>query len=971
MSRLGNPRNIRHQISGQIIVMAGWRLPIGGEIDRSLPIEFEFDRKIYKGFVGDTIASALMAEGVSIVGRSFKFHRPRGIWGAGYEEPNAIVDVMHAGSVLTNARATTVPLKHEMKVRAVNCHPSAQRDVYSYFDKLHRFLPAGFYYKTFMKPNWMSWEPAIRNRAGLGSLNRNFVPDANCPHVSTETNILIIGAGPAGLAAAEAAIESGTEFLIVDMYQLPGGTLQWQKSFDDSGASQDWVDRIIFKCSNSGNRFMNNTVVWGAFDHTMYSAWEKREDGPDRMWKIRANKVILATGAIERPLWFANNDLPGIMSADAAWKYFSIHAAVPGRKITIATTNDSPYTLANLLASAGCKVKIIDSRSECRKISTTNAHVYFDEQVIAAYGRKRIKRVQTSKRQIETDTLLVSGGFTPTIHLYMQLGGETCWHHGKDTWIANGKLEHMRIVGGANGTSNHQDVLYEGACAVRGEKPPDSEDHKNGVVQNPIRPDFSIEGRIWIDLQNDVTLKDIKLAYDEGYSSVEHLKRYTTLGMALDQGKTSNFAGLSAISELTGTLLETATGTRFRPPYIPIPLNLIGGQRRSNLFNPLKRLTLEYRHRENNAQFREYGGWLRPATYGAEAEQVRAQFEAKQARETVALYDASSLGKIEIFGPKSASLLDFCFLSRISTLSTGRIRYSLMLTEGGHVYDDCIIFCINPNHYIVSASSSHVDGVKMHLEEARQDRFKSSGVTIHDGTSNYVTLTITGPKSKKLLEATGLLFDLPNETFPHMSILEAHAMGMKFRIARVSFTGDRSYELTAPAKFADSIFNIVSGKLDKFAGILIGAEAVMILRAEKGYIIIGKDTDGMTMPHDLGWSQAIRKRTDEFVGKRSLFTHEALRENRRKFVGIEVPNGEPMLPTGTHLISSNTPAKSLGFITSSYFSTYLEKPIALALLESGFRKIGENITAFNMGKKRPATVCPACFLDPKGSRINV
>jgi sarcosine oxidase subunit alpha len=569
-------------------------------------------------------------------------------------------------------------------------------------------------------------------------------------------------------------------------------------------------------------------------------------------------------------------------------------------------------------------------------------------------------------RRIDCDTILCAGGVTPAVQLWCQAGGKLDWDAARDMLVPRAGSAPMAVAGAANGTLDLAAALAEGHAAGGGRGPAPQAAAGGAAAMSPCRPDPTLPGRQWIDQQNDVTVKDVALAAQEGFTSVEHLKRYTTLGMATDQGRTSNFAGLAAMAALTGRSIPETGTTTFRPPVRPVPLTALAGLRRGALFDAPKRLALEQAHRDAGARFREYGGWLRPAVYGTGPEADLAQAEARTARETVGLYDASPLGKLEVLGPEAATLLDFAGYVPMSTLAPGRARYGFMLSEDGIVYDDGVVLRLAPDRFLVSASSSHVEGVRFRLEDARQDRIGPRRVHIHDVTQGFVTLTASGPRARALLAAAGI--EAPD--LPHMGVAETAFDGAPLRLARVSFTGDASYEMTVPIAKAEALRARLDAALPGLAGRWIGLEAVMILRAEKGFILIGKDTDGLTMPHDLGWGGPRRKRRDEFIGKRALFTPAAGSVRRRQLVGLAVPEGGSVIATGAHIIPGSGSRRSLGFVTSSYMSPTLGRPIALALLEGGRAQIGRTVRLFDDGLVREALVTSPCAFDPQGERLH-
>ncbi len=941
--------------------MTGWRHDSAGMVDRDRPLSFTFDGQPCTGFAGDTLASALLAGGPRILGRSFKYHRPRGLWGMGGEEPNAILDVTENGRTLPNVRATTMVLRDGMALRSVNAAPDAARDRLGLIDLAQRFLPAGFYYKTFMALGWMRWEPMIRRMAGLGVLDADHHPPADAPSMTAEIDLLVIGAGPAGLAAARAAARAGRAVWLVDEAAEPGGALRWRGGEIDGAPWQAFARDSCQAVTAAGGRVLTDTVLWGAFDHGMFAAWERRADRPDRHWRLRAREVILAAGAIERPLWFANNDLPGVMSSEAALHYLALYGAVAGRRIVIGCAGDAPYATAAALAAAGCQVTLVDARSETPP-APEGVTLRRAARITRAHGHREVGAVTVEGVHLDCDTVLVSGGFTPSVHLHCQAGGKLDFDPRTDALIPRPGSAPLLTVGAACGAFGLAAALAGGHVAGGGAGPAPA---ASGAVWGiaPSRPDPKARGRVWIDPQNDVTLKDVKLAAQEGYRSVEHLKRYTTLGMATDQGRSANFAGLAAMAALTGqTIPETGT-TTYRPPFTPVPLSVIGGMRRGEGFAPPRRLRLEAQHRALGARFREYGGWLRPAHYGTD-EAKAAQAEARTARQTAGLYDASPLGKIEVLGPGAAELLDFCGYVRMSTLKPGRARYGFMLSETGIVFDDGVVLRLAEDRFIVSASSGHVGSVRMILEEARQDRFDPARVVLHDVTAQWTTLTATGPASRALLGGAGI--DLPD--LPHMGVAETRWQGVPLRIARVSFTGDASWELSVPARHGAALQAALETARAGHGACWVGLEAVMILRAEKGFILVGKDTDGITMPQDLGWGGPRDRRQDEYFGRRSLFTPEAMRPDRRQLVGLET-SGAP-LPTGAHVLASDGPRRSAGFVTSSCHSPTLDRPVALAMIEGGRSRIGQEVTVFHLGTLSTARITDACALDPEGARLH-
>ncbi|MGM0562570.1 MAG: sarcosine oxidase subunit alpha family protein [Pseudomonadota bacterium] len=951
--------------------MTARRLDSTSEHSSAEPLTFTFDGRSLRGRAGDTVASALLANGVRILGRSFKYHRPRGLWGAGAEEPNAIVDITYAGQRTPNSRATTVALQDGMEVRSVNTSPDAEKDRYGLLDRFSQFLPAGFYYKTFLWPDWHLFEPRIRAMAGLGHLDPATQPAADCPQRSAHCDLLVIGAGPAGLAAARSAAQEGRNVLLADEQDQPGGSLLHRGGVIEGQPAGQWISESLEQLDGHGATRLASTTAYGIYDHNLVCLWERRRGQPDRLWRVRPQQIVIATGAIERPLVFNNNDRPGVMSADSALLYLRRYDILVGQKVVIATNNDTAYPVASALAEAGAEVVLADLRSEAQAALPDNVKALMETSVHAVEGKASVEGVILNGQRHEADCLLIAGGFTPSVHLHCQAKGRLHYREDILAFVPDEPVVGMSVAGAANGAFDLASVLEQGhtAGATKGNTPQASESLSSYGIQ-PAWPNPKAQGRQWIDFQNDVTVKDVALAARENYRSVEHLKRYTTLGMATDQGKTSNMNGLAAMAAISGRTIPEVGTTTYRPPYVPVPLPVIAGRRRGELFSPMRRLVLENEHRAADAAFREYGPWLRPAFYGKGKAEDEIQREARQARQTVGLFDGSPLGKIEVMGPDAAALMDFNSYNTLSTLKPGRVRYGFMLNEDGVVYDDGVVLRLAEDHFIVSCSSGHVPGVVMRLEEWRQDRFDPARVVIHNSTPQWATLTATGPRARDLIAALDLDLDLSDEALPHMSFANAGYEGTPVRVARVSFTGDRSYEISIPASRAKELWARMRKEGDKLEATLLGTEGLMILRAEKGFIVAGKDTDGYTLPMDLGMSGPRKKRTGEYVGKRSLFTEEAERSDRPALVGLTVDDDTP-LATGAHAVEDGPKGlRSLGFVTSSYWSPTLERPIALALVDSGHQRIGETIEIYHLGTRQRAKVTSPCAFDPEGERLH-
>lgn len=928
--------------------MTGRRIEGRGLIDRSKPLKFRFDGRDYQGFEGDTLASALTANGVRILGRSFKYHRPRGLWGAWVDDPNAIMNVAMRGAEMPNCPAATTYLVDGIEARAVNAWPSAERDFKGGLDFFHRWLGAGFYYKTFMWPDWHLFEPSIRAMAGLGHVSREVIEGYHSDQINDHCDMLVVGGGAAGLAAARAAAEAGQNVCLVDDQRVPGGGV-YQRADVEGYIAADWVAAQTTAIRAAGGRLLAEATAYGVYDHGLVAIAQNGGFGTaPRLIRMRAGRVILATGALDRPITFAENDRPGIMALSAAAELLARYGVLAGDRVAIAANNPSGDAGEALLQEVGAQV----SR--------------FDPSVgpMSASGGRHSIGLNQNGQGGDFDAVLVSGGLTPLVHLWRHAGGKLDWCENRQAFLPGRAPDNMLAIGAANGAFEMEAALEEAKAAASGQPLPRGETTYH--VQ-PLWPAPGGKGRQWIDFQHDVTLKDVEVAARENYVSVEHLKRYTTLGMASDQGKTSNMAGLAAMATIQGRPIPEVGTTTFRPPFVPVPLELYHGHHQGQLWHPVKRLPLEPTHRALGAAMGEYGGWLRPGWYGDGAPGPRVAAEVKMARQTAGVFDGSPLGKIEVMGPDAESFLNFVYYNTIRTMKPGQIRYGFMLTEGGVVYDDGVLARLGQDHFVVSCSSSHVDGVRAHLEAWRQDGNDPDRIFIHDATQHWATVTVTGPEARAILGTLDLDLNISANAFPHMSFREAAWNDAVLRIARVSFSGDVSFEISIRAALVENLWTALFSAAKSVGAGPIGLEAMSIMRAEKGYIIIGKDTDGETMPHDLGFGVPRKKKKAAFIGDRSLHTEKATMDGRKQLVGLSVANGQAMLPTGAHIV---TRGPSEGYVTSSYDSPTLGRPVALGLVANGHARMGEVVDIWHLGHTVKATICGACSFDHDGERLN-
>ncbi len=928
--------------------MTSFRHTSWGQVDRQKSIPFTYHGKAMSGYAGDTVASALMANGETIVGRSFKYHRPRGFWGASWEEPNGFFDIQVGQQHFTNCQGTSTQLLAGMSIQSINGFPSARYDIKGGLDLLQRFMPAGFYYKTFMAPDWHLFEPSIRHMAGMGRLNgENLHADSLSQKQFRNVQTLVVGAGIAGLEAAYQAAKAGQRVLLVDDKANPGGSYYGGQGLIEEQASADWIAQRLAALQAMGAEVMLSTTAFGIYDHQLVAlAQQDNLTSTSKLIKLRVEHLIIATGCIDRPLLFANNDLPGICSAHAARTWLQSYGIVAGQRIGLAINHRGYAELSKQFTAAGAEVVDIN----------------LNNGPISAHGWRQLKSVKQGRQQHQLDSLLTSASLTPVLSLWSQAGGQLKWHAQWQTMLPADGPAWCHVVGSAAGHFGDAECLHSSRHYAQ--RIP----HKDTAFVIVNQQPNDNQGRQWVDFQNDVTSKDIALAARENYTSVEHLKRYTTLGMAIDQGKSSNINALMLMAECTNKPVAAVGTTKFRPPFTPQPLSMYRGKSSGKLLNPPKRLPLEQEHRHMQAALKEYGGWLRPAWYGTQAWDQAVNQEVLHARTKVALLDATPLGKIEVMGPDAKAFLNFVYYNNMASLTAGQIRYGFMLTEKGVVFDDGVLTCINNHHYLVSCSSSHADGVEGWLEAWRQDGHNPERIFIHNTTAQWATLTITGPAAKSLMQSMDWGVDLDN--LAHMQFTQGSFKQHPVRIARVSFTGHTSYEISVPSSQAKSLWHTLLEQGKPFDIAPIGLEALSVLRAEKGFIIIGKDTDGETMPQDLGFAGPLRNKTQAYIGDRSLRLEKAQGTNRQQLVGITV-NGQQPLATGAHIVTGELENKqSIGYVTSSYFSPTLNAPIALALVKNGHQRMNQKVTVFNQGSQLIATVTQPTFVDLEGNFID-
>jgi sarcosine oxidase subunit alpha len=963
----------------------------GGMIDRDRTIGFAFDGKALTGHSGDTLASALLANGVSVFGRSFKYHRPRGLVAAGVDEPNALVGVGEGGRFEPNTRATDVFLYEGLNATSQNRWPSLSFDVGALAGLAGRFLPAGFYYKTFIAPpwRWKLYEALIRRAAGLGRAPTAPEVDA-FEHRAAFCDVLVVGAGPAGLAAALAAAEGGARVILAEQDAALGGSLLVDPAVIEGAASADWIAAAQGRLTAAGARVLKRTTAAGYYDHNQLTLVERRVEagqapGPgglaQRLWHVRADRVVLATGALERPMLFAGNDRPGVILAQAARAYAHRFGVRPGRRAVIATNNDDAYRTAFALAEAGVEiVAILDSRASPDGFIVHAARERFTvqagAQVIAAEGGRRLRRVRAEVDgrpvTIDSDLLAVSGGFSPVVHLHMQAGGALGWDGGAGAFTPMAPRQAQVCVGAAAGLETLTESLDDGwraglAAAGAGatRPPPTSEVAFDGGANT--QADFALppgaDAKIaFVDLQNDVTAADIDLAWREGYRSVEHLKRYTTLGMATDQGKTSNILGLARLAAAEGRPVPDVGVTTFRPPYTPVTLAALAGEATGAHMAPLRRAPLFDLHAMRRPPWQPVGYWTRPRAYPRPGETLAqaALREARAVRSAVGLTDVSTLGKFEMAGPDAAALLERVCANTVANLAVGRGRYTVMLREDGMVVDDGTVWRLAENRWLLTSSTGGGDRMVGHLSYVRRILDPGLKCAVASVQERWGAIALAGPRARAVLAGLGV------EPPAHMGLGRGEIGGARVMILAASYSGERAFEVYAAGHDLAAIWPVLEQAAIAEGGCAYGLDALELLRIEKGHIETGAEIDGRRVPGDLGLGRMTRRRGG-FVGAPALDRPAFTAPDRARLVGLVASEG-PILE-GAMLLPRRG-ARPEGHVTSAGRRVLGEGAIALALLNGGLERRGETLLAASptRGQTAVVSVVDPIFHDPEGAR---
>ncbi|MGH1369322.1 MAG: sarcosine oxidase subunit alpha family protein [Maritimibacter sp.] len=999
----------------------------GRLIDRSKPVSFTFNGKSHSGFAGDTLASALLGAGQMMVGRSFKYHRARGLVASGVEEPNALVGLGEGARFEPNQRMTTTEVFQGLVAKSQNHWPSLAFDIGAINAVFSRFLPAGFYYKTFMYPRraWEAvFEPFIRQSAGLGAAPQADTQDVDrYEHIYHHCDVLIVGGGVAGLAAARAAAATGVSVVVLEQSAYWGGRAPVEGGEIDGMAPGQWVDAAVKALSDMENvTMLARTSGAGVYDHGFALGYQRVADHTPgdgrvrhRLWRIRAAQIVAATGAIERPLAFAHNDVPGVMLASAVRDYVVNWGVAPGRRTVVVTNNDDAYRTALALVEAGLEVPaVVDVRPVLTgpladKLRKAGVRLMHGQGIADVKGKRAVKSVLVTRQggagaaveEIKCDCVAMSGGWSPAVHLYSHCGGKLLWDtrgamfvpdSGRPPLGADGE-GFVRCAGAASGALLHHETLLDahdagraaakaaGAKLTRKAAPKGTHEEAQPLHPCWVMPEGAearAKSKMWLDFQNDVKVADVELAAREGYASVEHTKRYTTLGMATDQGKLSNINGLATLSHaLDQGIAQTGT-TTFRPPYTPISMAAITGEARGDLFQPIRKTPMHSWHEQQGAVFEPVGHWRRPFAYphGVETTSLAINREILAVRNAVGVLDASTLGKIIVKGPDAGRFLDMIYTNKMSALKVGKCRYGLVCSENGFLSDDGVVARIDEQTWLCHTTTGGAERIHAHMEEWLQTEWWDWRVYTANVSEQFAQIAVAGPKARLVLEALGGM-EVSRDALPFMTWAQGTLGGIKARVFRISFSGELSFEIAVAAGQGQAMWDAIMRAGADHGITPYGTEAMHVLRAEKGFVMIGDETDGTVIPQDLGLEWAISKVKPDYIGKRAQARRHMVDPDRWRLVGLSTLDGM-VIPDGSYIsgqgVNANGQNVTQGRVTSTYYSPTLRCGIAMGLLQGGMDRMGDVVdipTLDGTGVVIKARVVDPCFYDPKGEKADV
>jgi sarcosine oxidase, subunit alpha len=994
---------------------APFRLASAGRLTPARGLRFTFDGKPYAGVEGDTLASALLANGVHLVGRSFKYHRPRGVLSAGAEEPNALVGVHRDAARRTpNVRATVQELYDGLTAVSQNRWPSLAFDVGAVNDLASPMFSAGFYYKTFMWPKaaWKSfYEPNIRAAAGLG-----VAPDQPDPdHYSSRfahCDVLVVGGGAAGLSAALAAAETGARVVLCDEQAEVGGALRFETGATVDGThGWSWAQAAATRLRAMPNvRLLTRTTAFGYYAQNFVGLVERvteHLENPaarlprERLWQVRARRVVLATGAIERHMVFPGNDRPGVMLASAARTYLNHYGVAVGRNVGVYTANDSAYGAALDLKRAGIPVTIVDLRDNPQGPAVEAARAAGIEinpgrAVVATSGKLRVSSMTVraknggAERTIPVDALLMSAGWTPSVHLFSQSRGKVGFDEATARFLPKTYAQDCTSVGACAGTESLDRTVAEALAAgdaaarqagAKSRRKPlvftaeSTESFDGGMAGAAPGADAGGRGKAFVDFQNDVTAKDIRLAVKEGMRSIEHVKRFTTNGMATDQGKTSNIHGLAIAAETLGKPMPEVGLTTFRAPYTPVTFGAIVNHARGPLFDPTRRTPIHDWAERHGAVFEDVGQWKRAWYFPRPGEDMHAAVdrECVTVRRTAGLFDASTLGKIEVVGPDAARFMELLYTNPWEKLEPGRCRYGIMLREDGFIYDDGVVGRLAPDRFHVTTTTGGAARVMNHMEDYLQTEFPHLKVYLTSISEQWAVIAVQGPMSRDIIAPLVEGIDISDAAMPHMSVREGTICGVPTRLFRMSFSGERGFEVNVPADHGRAVWEALWAQGQKHDACAYGTEAMHVLRAEKGYIIVGQDTDGTVTPDDAGLTWAVGKKKRDFVGIRGMVRPDLVAPGRKQLVGLRTNDPKTVLEEGAQIVADPrqaVPMTMIGHVTSSYWSQNCGRSIALALVAGGRGRMGETLYVPMPDRTIEVEVCGPVFFDESVERLN-